>query len=263
MEPLQLAVELAKKAGSYQLTHLNDAHNIVMKGIADPVTEVDQICEQMIVDGIKQHFPQHGILGEERGGKWSPQGWLWVIDPLDGTVNYANGYPLFAVSIALCHDGVPVLGVIYEPNHDEMFIAKLGEGSVCNDRPIKVSQKKHLIDSVLVSGFAYGRKRRELEANIPAFTSMLFKTRALRRDGTAAVDLAYVACGRYDGFWEYHLKPWDVAAGTLLVTEAGGEVTGISQHHFTPDGGEILASNGFLQQSILREIVAVRPIKEE
>lgn len=250
MEPVRLAIDLARQAGQYQRQHVDEVHQVTMKGAVDPVTEVDTACEAMIIAGIRQHFPQHQILAEEGGGTSRSGEWLWIIDPLDGTVNYAHGYPLYCVCIALVHHGVPALGVVYEPNRDELFVAVRGEGATCNDRPIQVSRRAPLIDCVVATGFAYGRERGELAVNIPIFNEMLWRTRAVRRDGVAGVDLAYVACGRYDGFWEYYLRSWDITAGALLVQEAGGRVTAGTGGPLDLFGNEILATNGLIHDEM-------------
>lgn len=254
MQPCALAIALARQAGAHQLRCAGAAHQVEMKGLTNPVTEVDQACEAMILDGIRRHFPGHGILAEESGGTRRDDEWLWIVDPLDGTVNYLHGYPLYCVCIALRRGGVTELGVIYEPNHDELFVAERGKGATCNGRPMRVSPTSDLIHSVLATGFAYDRVRGELARNIPVFTGLLTRTQAVRRDGVAGVDLAYVACGRFDGFWEYYLKPWDVAAGALLVEEAGGRVTMMNGDSFDPFGVEIMASNGVVHE-VLRQAV--------
>lgn len=255
MEPIQLAIELARKAGALQLQHFGRVKHVEMKSEANPVTEVDRACEKLIVEGLAQHFPDHDIVAEEGNDKSQGSEWQWVIDPLDGTVNYAHGYPLFCVCIGLRKNGRTHLGVIYEPNHDELFVAQAGKGATCNDVRIQVTKCSSLIDSVLATGFAYDRARGELSMNIPIFNRMLPVTRAVRRDGVAGVDLAYVACGRFDGFWEYFLKPWDVVAGALLVEEAGGSVTHMNGSEFDPFGIEILASNGQLHKEMQRIIL--------
>lgn len=226
-----------------------------MKGLTDPVTDVDQACEQMILDGIRREFPAHAILAEESGSTAGSE-WLWVVDPLDGTVNFTHGYPLFCTCIALCRDGRPELSVIYEPNHDELFVAQRGSGATCNGDRIHVSQTTRVIESLLDTGFAYSREQGELAINIPIFNTMLMRARAVRRDGVAGVDLAYVAKGRYDGFWEFYLRPWDLAAGVLLVEEAGGRVTNLHGGLFDLFGPEVLATNGLIHQEII-EIVRV------
>lgn len=258
MQPLQLAIQLARQAGRYQIARQGDLHRIDMKGVVDPVSEVDRACEQMIVEGIRAHFPEHAILAEESGQSHTASEWQWVVDPLDGTINYLHGFPMFCVCIALRHRGRTVVGVIYEPNRDEMFVAATGAGATCNERRITVSSRQRLIESVLATGFAYDRAHGELGMNIPIFTTLLYQTCAIRRPGSAGVDLAYVACGRFDGFWEYYLKPWDMAAGALLVEEAGGRVTQANGQPFDPLGIEIVATNGQIHHTLCQIIHAER-----
>ncbi len=254
MEPLQLAIDLARQAGAYQMAHCGKIVRLEMKGPTNPVTDVDQACEAMIVQGLRAHFPEHAILGEEGGALKGNDEYQWIIDPLDGTVNYLHGYPLFCVCIALLHRGRPECGVIFEPNHDELFVATRGGGATCNGTRLRVSTSDTLLQSLLATGFAYDRERGDLAMNVPCFNAMLLHARAVRRDGVAGVDLAYVAMGRFDGFWEYHLQPWDIAAGTLLVEEAGGRVTNMSGGPCDLFGTEILASNGVIH-SVLSDVI--------
>ncbi|MBI2346517.1 MAG: inositol monophosphatase [Deltaproteobacteria bacterium] len=251
MEPLALAIELARAAGKIQLDRLGKVHQVEYKGTIDLVTEVDKQCERMIVDGIRRHFPDHDVLAEEGTGERSSSANRWIVDPLDGTVNYAHGYPLFCVCIALEQAGQLDLGVVYEPNRDELFVAQRGKGATCNGRPIHVSATSSLIEAMLATGFAYGREAGELAVNIPPWNQFLMRTRAVRRDGVAGADLCYLACGRFDGFWEHYLKPWDIAAGTLIVQEAGGRVTMFDGRPLDIYGTEILASNGALHGTMM------------
>lgn len=254
MQPIALAIQLARQAGQYQLQHQADVHRVDLKGVVDPVSEIDRACEQIILDGIRAHFPDHTLLAEESGCSTTDSAWQWIIDPLDGTVNYLHGFPMFCVCIALRHHERTELGVIYEPNRDEMFVATAGGGATCNDRRISVSARARLLESLLATGFAYDRDHGELGVNVPIFTSLLYQTRAIRRPGSAGVDLAYVASGRLDGFWEYYLKPWDMAAGALLVAEAGGRVSLADGTAFDPMGVEIVATNGHIHQELCRII---------
>lgn len=249
---LDIAIEAAKESGKIQLKYLNNVHHVEYKIGTDIVTEVDKKCETAIIARLKKEFHDHDILAEEGGGRRTRSKWRWIIDPLDGTLNFSKGYPLFATSIALEHKGDIVLGVIYEPNHDEIFIAEKGSGAVCNGRRIKVSETKELRNSLLDTGFAYNKKREEQLQNAGHFVEFLKVAAALRRDGAAAVDLCYVACGRFDGFWELYLKPWDVAAGQLIVKEAGGRVTSFNGSPLDIYGTEILASNGKIHGQMIR-----------
>ena len=244
MLPCDLAIQLAKAAGKIQLDGLGKVHQVEFKGTINPVTEIDKQCERLIVDGIHKHFPDHDILAEEGTGARLTSDYRWIVDPLDGTVNYTHAYPLFCVSIALEHKGKIILGVVYEPNHDELYVAEPGKGATCNGEALRVSSTTELIHAMLVSGFAYGIEHGELAINIPPFNEFIMRTQAVRRDGVAAVDLCYVAHGRFDGFWEHYMKPWDIAAGALIVTEAGGAVTMFDGGPLDLYGTEILASNG-------------------
>lgn len=259
MNALALAIDLAKQAGALQRARLGDVRSIEMKGLTDPVTDVDKACEALILAAIHAQFPAHAILAEESGASANTEGaeWRWIIDPLDGTVNFAHGYPLFCVCIALQHRGQTELGVIYEPNRDELFVAERGRGATRNGTRMRVSPRTKLIESLFATGFAYGREQGELAINIPIFNRMLMEARAVRRDGVAGVDLAYVACGRFDGFWEFYLRPWDLAAGVLLVEEAGGRVTNIDGAPFDLFGTQVLATNGVLHDALQSTISAV------
>lgn len=190
-------------------------------------------------------------MAEEGSGKRSDSEYRWIIDPLDGTINFAHGYPLFATSIALEHKGEVVLGVVYEPNHDELFVAEKGSGSTRNGGRIKVSETSELQKSLLDTGFAYNKEKKEQLNNAEHFVNFLMEVTALRRDGAAAVDLCYVACGRFDGFWELYLKPWDVAAGQLIVKEAGGMATAFDGSPLDIYGDEILTSNGLIHKQMM------------
>lgn len=206
----------------------------------------------MIVDRIKSHFPRHAILAEEAGNAvvtGEEGGHKWIIDPLDGTTNYAHGYPCFCVTIALEHEGEIVLGVTYDPTRDELFTAEKGRGAALNGKPIYVSGTDELGNALLVTGFPYDIKHREKFAR--HLTEFLLMSRGVRRDGSAAIDLAYVACGRFDGFWEEGLNPWDVAAGKLLIEEAGGIVSYYDGSKFSVYTPPIVTSNGLIHQQML------------
>lgn len=248
---IHVAVRVAKEAGAYQLDRLGKANQIEFKGEINLVTEVDKACEKLITDAISAAFSDHDILAEEGGGKRRDSEYKWIIDPLDGTTNYAHGYPLFCVSIALEYKGEIVMGVVYEPNRDELFIAEKNQGATLNDQKISVSRNKTLQESLLVTGFAYNIRETK-NNNLNHFENMLMKARAVRRDGVAAVDLCYVACGRYDGFWELNLFPWDVGAGYLLIQEAGGRVTNFKGDPFSVYAKDILATNGMIHDEMIQ-----------
>lgn len=257
MKPIEAAVHIAREAGKYQISRLNTALKVEHKGIIDLVTEVDKTCEKMVVEYLRKYFPDYDVLAEEGSNTNTKSDNKWIIDPLDGTTNFTHGYPLFCVCIALEHKGEVVAGVIYEPNHDELFTAEKGKGAFCNGRPIHVSGCGNLQEALLVTGFAYNIREGEKMNNFDHFRDFLMKTRAVRRDGVAGVDLCYVACGRYDGFWELYLKPWDIAAGSLILSEAGGKVTSFDGSAFDVYGHEILATNGLIHNA-MNEVLSGR-----
>ena len=247
MELLELARAAALAAGRLQREYFNRPIEVRHKGEIDLVTEVDLKSEALIVALLESSgLP---ILGEEMA-KTEPTGRYWLVDPLDGTTNYAHRFPWFAPSIALMEDREPVLGVIYHVMLDELFWAEKGSGAYLNNQKIKVSEVKELKDAVLATGFPYG-VHEQPDKVVGAFRDFLIKAQGVRRAGAAALDLAYVACGRFDGFWEPLLKPWDTAAGILLVKEAGGLVTNYRGEAFDPFQNHILASNGLIHQELV------------
>ena len=254
-EFVTLAVNAAKRAGTLQRTRLWQEHEISFKGTIDLVTEVDRACEELIVSEIAKAFPQHDILAEENLYQDREASHKWIIDPLDGTTNYAHGFPWFCVSIALEIEGTVRLGVIYHPMMDELFTAFEGEGAFVNGERIHVSKRAPLAKVMLATGFPYDIAR-DNENNFDNFINMHLASRAVRRAGAAALDLAYVAAGRLDGYWECKLKPWDVAAGQLLVKEAGGEVTGYRGELYSVYSDRIVASNGLVHQEMLQVLAA-------
>lgn len=238
---LKTAVVAATQAGSLLKQGLGKAHKIGFKGEINLVTEMDTAAEKLIYRIIFDRYPKHAMLSEEKGRNKIESDYKWIIDPLDGTTNYAHSYPVFAVSIALEIFGEIALGVIYDPTRDELFTCIKNKGAYLNKRKIRISQIASLKRSLLATGFAYIRD--VADKNIGNFSNFIKKAQAIRRAGAASLDLAYVACGRYDGFWELNLNPWDIAAGKLLVEEAGGQVSafdGKKYSHYNPD---ILASN--------------------
>ena len=225
---------------------------ITMKGDINLVTEADLASEALIIERIKSYFPKHSILAEESGEAVVVGGnsvWKWIIDPLDGTTNFAHGYPCFCVTLALEHNGEIVIGVTYDPTRNELFAAEKGKGATLDSKPIRVSQTEELGNSLIVTGFPYDIKQRDNFAQ--HLTDMLLKSRGVRRDGSAAIDMAYVACGRFDGFWEEGLNPWDVAAGVLLIEEAGGQVSYYDGSNFSIYKAPICASNGLIHSQML------------
>lgn len=243
-EYLEFMSDLARRAGGIQLERLGGLHRIEYKGVINLVTEVDRECEALIVGGIQKRFPKDDILAEEGSGRRSASGNRWIIDPLDGTVNFAHGFPFFCVSIALERDGRLEAGVIYDPNRDELFAAERGYGATMNGEAIRVSESGPLRKSLLATGFAYNVQEGEQLDNLDHFGNFIKTAQALRRPGSAAIDLAWIACGRIDGFWELFLRPWDMAAGVIIIREAGGRVTSFDGADYDLYGTEILASNG-------------------
>lgn len=247
----RFAMDLACKSGSLLKEKFNDTHKIQYKGDINIVTEADKMSEDLIIYEIKRNFPDHGILSEESPAITGTGKLRWIIDPLDGTTNYSHGYPVFCVSIALENDGVIVLGVIYDPMRKDMFVAVRGEGAYLNNKKIKVSSVRNISRSLLATGFPYDI-RESKENNLDYFNAMAIKVQAIRRAGSAALDLAYLASGRFDGFWELKLKPWDTAAGCLMVEEAGGVISDISGKKWHLQSPSLLASNGLIHKQMIR-----------
>jgi len=250
-EFVQSAEEACRLAGKLQLEGLKKARQIEFKGSINLVTDVDKACEKVIVDLLQGRFPHHDILAEEGSGRRKDSEYKWVIDPLDGTTNYAHGYRLFCISIALEYRGEIVVGAVYEPNRDEMFLAEKSAGASLNGEKIRVSEIAELNHAMLATGFAYN-VREAKNNNLDHFEKMLMKAQAIRRDGVAAIDLCYIADGRYDGFWELNLFPWDVAAGLLMIQEAGGIVTDFRGKPFDIYSKEILASNARIHPEMVQ-----------
>ena len=249
---LNFAIETARDAGHILLEKFGRKINVSKKGDINLVTEADLASEALIIERIKSYYPKHSILAEEAGNAVVIGGentWKWIIDPLDGTTNFAHGYPCFCVTIALEHDSEIVLGVTYDPTRDEMFAAERGRGATLNGKPIRVSETEALSEALIVTGFPYDFKRRDDFAR--HLTRFLVESRGVRRDGSAAIDMAYVACGRFDGFWEEGLNPWDMAAGLLLIEESGGQVSGYGGSKFNIYEPPIVASNGLIHGQML------------
>ncbi|MEW6145143.1 MAG: inositol monophosphatase family protein [Thermodesulfobacteriota bacterium] len=237
-----VAEKAAREAGDILKANLGKVKDITFKGKNSLVTEVDTLSEETIVECIKRSFPSHDIFAEESGRRSTGSDHVWIIDPLDGTTNYAHGYPFFSVSIALEVGGAVKAGVVYDPVKDEMFSAELGGGAFMNGEEIRVSGSTRLDESHLVTGFVHDDPEMVVK-NLGHFSDFVWRARAVRRDGSAALDLCYVACGRFDGFWELGLNPWDTAAGVLIVEEAGGLVTNFTGDEYSIYVKEILASN--------------------
>jgi myo-inositol-1(or 4)-monophosphatase len=262
-DPLLLttAIEAVVRAGDVMMSRFGTDVRVDKKGAIDLVTEVDVEIERAFRASIGERFPDHAVLGEEFGGQAAaPKGPCWVFDPIDGTTNFAHGLPIFCSSIALEIDGVGEVAAVYDPTRRELFSAERGRGAFLNGRPLRVSQTTDLVDAMLVTGFPYDVHER-VDEIVGLFGAFVGRARAVRRLGSAAIDLCYVAAGRLDGFWESDLKPWDIAGGALIVSEAGGMVTCVDGAPFTSRGGSVLASNSHLHdamQGVIRTHRATR-----
>ena len=244
------AIAAAKTTGLFLKKNIDKAHRIEFKGAIDIVTEMDTKAENLIIKTLKNTFPDHGILTEESQEQKTNSEYRWIIDPLDGTTNYSHGFPVFCVSIALEKNGEIILGVVYNPMLNELFTAEKGKGAYLNNKKIKVSDIKELTKSLLATGFPYDVRTSE-QNNIANFARFAVKAQAIRRAGSAALDMCYVACGRFDGFWELKLKPWDTAAAMLIINEAGGMVTDFKGNPFSFYSGETLASSGLIHAEMI------------
>jgi myo-inositol-1(or 4)-monophosphatase len=238
---LEFAIRLGKKAGDYLRDHLSGDFEVEHKGLRDLVTRVDRGSQALIVEEIEHAFPEHSIMAEEGFQTQKDSPFTWIIDPLDGTANYVHRVPFFCVSIALYKSGEPYVGVCFNPVSRELFWAQAGKGAFMNDARIRVSSTELLIDSLLVTGFPYVHS--DIDTVMARFTRIVKASQGVRRFGSAAMDLCYVAAGYLDAFWEIGLKPWDVAAGVLILLEAGGTVTSLDGSAFDMTKGDILASN--------------------
>ena len=259
LPPLYLAtaIEAVIRAGEVQLSRFGTDMRVDKKGAIDLVTEIDIQIEREFRAMIAGRFPDHVVLGEEfaaSGDREATPAFCWVFDPVDGTTNYAHGLPIFCSSLALEIDGEIVVGAVYDPTRRELFTAERGQGAWLNGAPLVVSTTDALIDSLLVTGFHYGIQR-DPEELVSLFREFIRTSRAVRRLGSAALDMCYVAAGRFDGYWESKIQPWDVAAGALIVTEAGGRVSTIAGEPFRSRAGSVLASNGHIHDLMLEVIV--------
>jgi myo-inositol-1(or 4)-monophosphatase len=251
-DTLELARRLAREAGKIQRERYETSFAVDTKSTSiDLVTEVDHACEELIVGALQRERPDDAILAEEgRGGDRRDARWRWIVDPLDGTTNFAHGYPRFCVSIGVEERGERSVGVVYDPLLDEEYCALRGGGATLNGRRLRVSERTELGEALVATGFAYD-VRRSPRDNVDHFVSVVKRARAVRRDGSAALDLCYVAAGRFDGFWELRLHPWDVAAGLLMVEEAGGVASDVAGGPAPRSGREVVATNGRIHAELL------------
>ncbi len=254
---LATAIEAVIKAGAMQIAGAGDLH-VEKKGTIDLVTEIDREAEHMFRALVGDRFPTHAVLAEEfasSGDRERHAPYTWVFDPVDGTTNYAHGLPIFCAAASLEINGLPAVAAVYDPSRRELFTAERGRGAWLNGVPLRVSHARTLIDSLLCTGFPYSVQQ-DAGPLVALFAEFLTRARAVRRLGSAAIDLCYVAAGRLDGFWEAKLNPWDVSAGALLVEEAGGRVTTMDGGPFDSRAGEIIASNGAIHQQMVETIRA-------
>jgi myo-inositol-1(or 4)-monophosphatase len=252
---LEAAVEIAREAGKILREELGRPADITYKGDVDLVTQADRRSEDMIVGRLRKYFPEHSIAAEEGTGQENTSEYCWHVDPLDGTTNFAHGYPCFCISIALTHRNAVLAGVIYNPVYEELYAAARGEGAVLNGKKISVSKVDRLATSLLCTGFPV--HKRLANPNIHYYWDFTLRSHGVRRDGSAALDLACVAAGRFDGFWEFGLKKWDTAAGVLLVEEAGGKVSDFTGERYALGGHVILATNGLIHEEMRRIAVEI------
>jgi myo-inositol-1(or 4)-monophosphatase len=265
---LDIASEAALAGGAVLQHYWGNLADIRQKGRpGDLVTEADKAAEKEVLAVLRLHLPGHAILAEESGSldaldTPSPDtpSLLWAVDPLDGTTNYTHQYPFCGCSVGLLIDGKPAVGAIYDPVHKALFRAAKGLGATCDREPIHVSNTAALADSLLVTGFGYDR-RETIDNNYAEFCHLTHLTQGVRRGGAASIDLAYVACGRLDGYWERGLSPWDVTAGVILVEEAGGRVSAYNEDPFDVKSGRILATNGKLHTELSKALVGVKPLE--
>jgi myo-inositol-1(or 4)-monophosphatase len=246
---------IAREAGALLLHYFHQKLKIEYKGEADLVTAADRASEALIRQRVSAQFPSHDVLGEEQGLNDRGSEYRWYVDPLDGTTNFAHGYPVFCVSLALERrkdgSGERIAGVVYDPTRDEIFTAEKGRGARLNGESIHVSKTAQLRESLVATGFP--SRKRHLNPNIFFYHQITLHSHGVRRAGSAALDLCSVACGRFEGFWEFNLNPWDTAAGVLIIEEAGGRVTRFDGSRFQIDSRETLASNGLIHDALLHE----------
>lgn len=248
---LKIVEGITRQAAAVLLEGYGKVHHVQQKGVIDLVTEFDRRSEDVILSFIQKEFPDHAILAEESGSNQTISEYQWVIDPLDGTTNFAHGIPVFSVTIALLRNNSPIVGVAYDPIRDEMFSAEARQGATLNNDPIHVSSETNLGRAVMSTGFPYDL-RTNPRNNFAQFIQFQSRTQAVRHLGSAALDCAWTAMGRLDGYWEFGVKPWDVGAGALIVREAGGCVTSVDGNEDFLSGDSILVSNGLLHEPMLR-----------
>ncbi len=249
--------EVVREAGQLLLASFGQAKEAARKGEIDLVTEADLASERLIVEAIQKRYPGHTLLSEEAIREEGVGEFTWLIDPLDGTINYFHGYPAFAISIALMEKGEVTLGAVYDPLRGEFFYAERGKGATLNNLPIHVSKSDRLVSSILATGFPYKRAAIR-DNNVAEFVRLITKVQGIRRGGSAALDLAYVAASRLDGYWEMHLSPWDWAPGGLLVEEGGGKVTDLQGGAWSPFKKSIVATNSRLHEELIKELSLAR-----
>ena len=255
MEYLDFAVELAREAGGVLTHYMDREKHVELKGRANLVTVADREAEALIIRRIRDRYPSHAILAEESGASLGSEA-KWTIDPLDGTTNFAHRYPFFCVSVGFEHAGKIQCGAVYDPWRDEMFSGARGLGAFVNGQPMQVSDADALSNALIMTGFPYG-VREKMDTAMSQFRAFLIESQGVRRGGSAALDLCYIALGRVDGFWEMDLHPWDTAAGTIILEEAGGRITDFSGGPFSVYGKQIVASNGRIHDemiAILRQL---------
>lgn len=256
---LQEIVTLAKTAGQIVLEGFNQPHDIQFKSEVDVVTEMDHRSEDYLLGEIRTRFPDHSILSEESGAINSRRENCWIVDPLDGTINYSHKLPIYSISIAYQHAGELQMGVVYDPSLNECFSAEKGRGAWLNDAPIRVSDTPELIKSMLVTGFPYDRYGADFDRNMRYFSELTRISQGVRRLGSAALDACYVACGRLDGYWELSIHPWDIAAGALIVQEAGGKVTDLEGNpDYLKPPYAIIAANPAIHQALYEKLKTIK-----
>ncbi len=256
-EYLDAALPIAKAAGDMLAENFGQSRTIELKGVIDLVTEMDRRAEELIVTRLASSFPNVAIIAEEGSSRSSTSDLAWYVDPLDGTTNYAHGLPIFCVSLGLLKGVTPICGIVYHPMGREMFTGVRGQGTFLDDHRLRVSTTTELSNAILATGFPYDIRKSKLD-NLDHFARFAKKARAIRRMGAAALDLAWTAAGRYDGFWEMKLSPWDCIAGALMVQEAGGVVTDFSERPFDPLKGQAIAANATLHPQIAQVVAQGR-----